>query len=47
MGLVLHSVDIKPVAGQERVAGGINSYLEKDELITMLENTIEGLKASQ
>ena len=49
MGVILTvlSVDIKPVAGQERVAGGINSYLEKDELIAMLENTIKGLKANQ
>ena len=49
MGVILTvlSVNIKPVAGQEYFTGGISTYLEKDELITMLENTIKGLKANQ
>ena len=49
MGVVMTviTVDIKPEPGQTQGLGGLNSCLEKDELIEMLENTIEDLKANQ
>lgn len=49
MGIVLAviSIDIRPEPGQERVSGGINSRLNKDELIGLLEDTLINLKANQ
>lgn len=49
MGVILTvlSVGIKSVAGQEHVVGGISTYLEKDELIDLLQETLDNLKAGQ
>lgn len=49
MGVILTvlSVDIKPSPGQSHVAGGISTYFEKDDLIAMLQETLDNLKASQ
>ena len=49
MGILLTvlSVDIKPTPGQQAAAGGISTYLEKDDLIALLQETLNNLKASQ
>ena len=49
MGILLTvlSVDIKPTPGQQAAAGGISTYLEKDDLIALLQETVDNLKASQ
>ena len=49
MGILLTvlSVDIKPTPGQQAAAGGISTYLEKDDLIALLQETLDNLKASQ
>ena len=45
--LTVISINLKPEPGQERVSGGINSRLNKDELIGLLEDTLINLKANQ
>ena len=45
--LVVISVDTKHVPGQMYNPGGVSTYLEKDELIDVLEDTLTNLKASQ
>ena len=49
MGVILTvlSVDIKPTPGQEFAPGGISTYLEKDDLIGLLQETLDNLKAAQ
>ena len=49
MGVVMTviTVDIKPEPGQTQGLGGLNSCLEKTELIALLEDTLINLKASQ
>ena len=49
MGVVLTviSINLKPEPGQEWVSGGINSRLNRDELIGLLEDTLINLKAIQ
>lgn len=45
--LVVISVDTKHVPGQMYNPGGVSTYLEKDELIDVLEDTLTNLEASQ
>ena len=49
MGILLTvlSVDIKPTPGQQAAASGISTHLEKDDLIVLLQETVNNLKASQ
>ena len=49
MGILLTvlSVDIKPAPGQQAAVGGISTYLEKADLIALLQETLDKLKASQ
>ncbi len=48
MGVVMTviTVDIKPEPGQKHGLGGLNSCLEKTELIALLEDTLTNLKAT-
>lgn len=49
MGVVMTviTVDIKPEPGQKQGLAGLNSCLEKTELIALLEDTLINLKANQ
>ena len=45
--LVVIAVDIKPVPGQMYNPGGVNTHLQTNDLIDLLEDTLDHLKASQ